>query len=147
MAIRNVSEEGMHLFLGKDLNQRPAAVLSEPVSSALSNAILVTWVCLATCISFDSSKGQSKTYVLWRGVDFAFVFQCWGAPVEGIQQVETLPRVSAAPASKCCASVLWPHHLLITGAKFFRRWTQAQSFVQASTFYKKTDFKTFQPRA
>lgn len=61
MAVRNVSEEGMHLFLEKDLNQRSAAVLSEPVSSALSNVILVTWVCLATCISFDSSKRQKKT--------------------------------------------------------------------------------------
>lgn len=109
MAIRDVSEKLMHLFLEKDLNQRPAAVLSEPVSSALSNVILVTWVCLATCISFDSSKGQkslSTVVVVVGGIDFAFVFQGWETPVDGIQQVETLPRVSATPASKRCASVL-----------------------------------------
>jgi hypothetical protein len=49
----------MHLFLDKDLNQRPTVVLSECILSPLSNVILVTCVCLATCISFASSERQN----------------------------------------------------------------------------------------
>lgn len=67
----------MHLFLEKDQNQGPTAVLRESILSSLSNVILVTWVCLDIRVSFASSKRQKPLSTAEGGL-ILLLFSCAG---------------------------------------------------------------------